>query len=75
MICTECEWRGDIHELAPQHGDEYGNERCPECDSMDVMDEEEYKKKCYLLHDAEREAAAYDEQNLQLSNEQPPSYL
>jgi len=36
LICADCEWSGDIHELIPMEGEDFGNERCPECGSLDV---------------------------------------
>lgn len=45
MICLDCGWIGDIWDLVPQTGEEYGNELCPECGSSDVVDfDENYQK-------------------------------
>lgn len=41
MVCLNCLWEGDVWELAPLPGEEYGNELCPECGSMDVVDSSE----------------------------------
>lgn len=41
MKCKNCGWIGDIWELVPQTGNEYGNELCPECGSNDVIDSQE----------------------------------
>jgi len=38
MLCKDCGWTGDIWDLVPQHGEELGNELCPACGSMDVVD-------------------------------------
>lgn len=43
MKCLDCDWTGDISDLVPMEGDNYGNERCPECGGLDVIDQEERK--------------------------------